>query len=533
MQLIFVRIFNLSLLFIGSFLLSVSNLSSNCNTNASCDSKNSCDNSCDNSKNVNYQTHFALRPQDLNAARWLIGTSGNIHICDKDEFYGYLGLILECTKSFKNKSLASYFGDQNGRLSFGQGTIEDNDPETIKAINWGLTGKGDTTLCAKINNIIADFQFWFSLEEWVSGCWADIRLPIAWTKWQLAICCDNNYQPGSSFYPESAEQNSVSDLIGGETQVVYTDLQTALNGSRQFGLVPALKYGKFSSNCNSQTASGISGLRFDVGYDFYRNDNGYAGLGITFVAPTGNTPTAFYLFEPIVGAQKNWQIGGTLVAGWEIWNCDNQKTLTAYFDSTFVTLVKSSQRRLFGLKDHDYLSSFMLVKQLDSNDSFVTLDRLANYASAKGKFGSKYMTDIALMFQYTNCGFIAALGYDFWYRSKEECSNVCYELPSNTYVLKGSLACLGEQADQSASKSTIFVPAEPDENVTYLSSEDLTVCPALNPAALSNKVFGSFGYQWLDCEWMPSLVLFGEVEFGRGNTAVSQWGAGLKGGITF
>ncbi len=86
MQLKFVRRFNLSLLFVGSFLLSVSNLNSNCDTNISCDSKNSCDNSCDDSKNVNYQTHFALRPLDLNAARWLIGTSGNIHICDKDEF---------------------------------------------------------------------------------------------------------------------------------------------------------------------------------------------------------------------------------------------------------------------------------------------------------------------------------------------------------------------------------------------------------------------------------------------------------------
>ena len=66
-----------------------------------------------------------------------------------------------------------------------------------------------------------------------------------------------------------------------------------------------------------------------------------------------------------------------------------------------------------------------------------------------------------------------------------------------------------------------------------MEPEDLTPCPALNPTAWSNKVFGSFGYQWADCDWQPSLFLFGEAEFGKTNVAVSQWGVGLKGGIAF
>ena len=150
-----------------------------CNTN-DCNINDCGTNNCNNG--VNYQTHFSIRPQEFNAARWLIGTAGNTHLCGKEEFYGYAGVALEYTQSFKNQRLASYFGNANGGLVFGQGTTEANDPETIKAINWGLTGQGDSCLCAKVDNFIADLQFWVGLDEWVCGWWADLRLPIAWTK---------------------------------------------------------------------------------------------------------------------------------------------------------------------------------------------------------------------------------------------------------------------------------------------------------------------------------------------------------------
>lgn len=482
----------------------------------------------------------------MNAARWLIGTAGNTHLCGKEEFYGYAGVALEYTQSFKNSRLASYFGDCNGCLVFGQGTIEDNDPNTIKAINWGLTGEGESCLCAKVQTFIADLQFWVGLDEWVCGWWADLRVPIAWTKWQLNASC-GNYSSDTTVYADPEEENSVSTIA--DTPVVYTDIPSALNGASAFGMVPALKYGRFGNNCNSDTASGVPGLRFDIGYDFYRSDCGYLGLGFTVVAPTGNRPEAYYLFEPILGAQKNWQLGGYLVGGWELWNCNDEQALTAYLDATVVTLVKSKQRRLFGVKEKGGLSSFMLLKQFTNDCEFIGLDRLANLATVCGKFRSKVMTDIAVMFQYTNCGFIASLGYDFWYRSREEFCGGCYDLPYDPYGIKGSLAVAGEQQDMTASRSTIFVPAEPDstngsssplgvsssecEDMVFITPEDLTACPSLNPRAWSNKVFGALGYQWCDCDWQPSLFLFGEAEFGKDNVAISQWGVGLKGGIAF
>jgi hypothetical protein len=542
---------SIALLLTASTNILADNCSSSCSTkNNSCDYNTNCNDCCDNDYcnfcdtdcddycynkcggNYNYQTHFSIRPQDLNAARWLVGTAGNLHLCGKEEFYGYAGIALEYTQSFKNCGLASYFGNNCGGLNFGQGTIDNPNPETIKAINWGLTGQGNSCLCAKVSNFIADIQFWFGLDEWICGWWADLRFPIVWTKWELSAS-NNNYNSNTRKYPEPDEENSVSNQEF--VEVVYTDIPSALNGSIGFGQVPQLKYGRFGQSCNSQTASGIAGLRFDIGYDFLRCDTMYLGAGFTFIAPTGNRPKAVYLFEPIYGAQKNWQIGGTVVGGWELWNCNDEQTFTAYLDATFLTLLKAQQRRLFGIRDRGPLSSFLLLKQFDDDDQEIGLDRVANFSATCGKFRSKFMTDIAIMLQYANCGFVANIGYEFWFRSQEEFCGGCPSLPRDSYGLKGSLP-VGTEDDpnnETASKSTIFVPAEADDEIVYLEPEDLTPCPALNPTAWSNKVFGSFGYQWADCDWQPSLFLFGEAEFGKTNVAVSQWGVGLKGGIAF
>jgi len=493
----------------------------------------------------------------MNAARWLIGTAGNTHLCGKEEFYGYAGVALEYTQSFKNNRLASYFGNKCGQLVFGasnatDGTISNPEPGTIKGINWGLTGSGTTCLNAKIQNFIADFQFWVGLDEWVCGWWADLRLPVAWTKWELNAS-KGNYSSTTTKYPAPSEQNAVTLTPVDATEgpdVVYKDIPSALNGADGFGAVPALKYGRFGKDCNGQTYSGIPGLRIDLGYDFWREDCGYLGLGFTMIAPTGNRPEAYYLFEPILGAQKNWQIGGTLVGGWEMWNCNDEKALTAYLDATVVTLLKSTQRRLFGVRDGGDLSSFQLLKQMDNDNQLIGLERLANLATVCGKFRSKVMTDIALMFQYTNCGFVADLGYSFWYRSRDEfCGCGSYDLPDDPYGLKGSLPCAGPCANSTASNSTIFDPAPADSSAAgctltgaanvdtngnvYLYKENLTPCPALNPSAWSNKIFGNLGYQWADCDWQPSLSVFGEVEFGKDNVALNQWGIGLKGGVAF
>jgi hypothetical protein len=71
-----------------------------------------------------------------------------------------------------------------------------------------------------------------------------------------------------------------------------------------------------------------------------------------------------------------------------------------------------------------------------------------------------------------------------------------------------------------------------------LSDSDINDCSGLSPRALSNKIFGSAGYTWRDCNHVkPYVALGAEGEFAGNDdcvkTAISQWGVWIKGGFNY
>lgn len=71
-----------------------------------------------------------------------------------------------------------------------------------------------------------------------------------------------------------------------------------------------------------------------------------------------------------------------------------------------------------------------------------------------------------------------------------------------------------------------------------LTDADIDNCSGLSPRALSNKVFGSAGYTWRDCNHAtPYIAIGAEGEFAGSDdcvkTAISQWGVWVKGGINY
>jgi hypothetical protein len=62
---------------------------------------------------------------------------------------------------------------------------------------------------------------------------------------------------------------------------------------------------------------------------------------------------------------------------------------------------------------------------------------------------------------------------------------------------------------------------------------DIDPTYALNPRAISNKLFGFIAYNWKNCKIEPFLSLGGEVEWGSHNSAANQWGIIFKGGLAF
>jgi hypothetical protein len=541
--------FSLVLLLSASAL--VADCASSCDSNNGCaptttDCAQSCPDSCGD---VYGKTFFSARPQDSNVARRMVGVIDKTHPYDKDEFFGTVSLALQYQQTFHNKKLGSFLATPDSVLTYGPtcgefeiyglnfGTTATNGIANSSASLAGASTTGNgVCVQPKIKNFIAEFDVLTGWDEFVCGLWTRLTLPVVHTKYDFQFIESVGGVAATGDYP----LNSVVCGTDPGTAVVFPNLTAAVQNLGAFGSVPAGRYGKVAS-CGKRSLTALAGLHFEVGYDFYRCERSFFGLGLHVVAPTGTKPSAVLSFEPIAGANHSWQLGATIQAGHQLWqNCDGNQSLAVYFDSIITHLFAAKQRRLFGLKVAGVPSpgaEYMLLKRFNADGTALAadcLERASNLLALESKIKADAMVDLALMLQYDKCNWSTAIGYNFWLRTKEKINgNLCSNPFSGSefrYAIKGD--ALANNTD-TQSTATIGKCGVTDATPVFLTAADVDVCAALNPRAFSNKVFGFVGYNWKDCEWMPYLLVEGEAEFGHNNTAVDQWGVMLKGGISF
>jgi len=365
-------------------------------------------------------------------------------------------------------------------------------------------------------------------------------LPIVHTRWQLNVL-DRNNVAGDTVYPTDLF-GETSD--GGDVPVVFNDLKAALLGGA-FGDVPALKYGKIGGR---RELTGVADFRFDIGYDWIRREKWHFATSFDFIAPVGTCPSAEFVFSPVIGEYKRWQLGGTVNAAYNAWNnCDMTSNLSLYLDATINTALASRQQRLLGLLI-DGVSSpwsqYLVVKRFNAAGDAVALDRAANILAGPVLVAAPVIGDVGFMAQYTRNCFFGGLGYEFWGRAEEKLTGRCFDITPNTYGLQGQTTWTGTEdaandcQNATASGTTIFQAAAADVvagtttlTSVFISNDDIDYCPALHPGCFSNKVFGFVGVNWTDCDWQPYVLIGGEVEFG--SRAFNQWGIIGKGGLSF
>jgi hypothetical protein len=553
-------------------------------SNCSADQNNCCED------NIYFgKTHYSYRPQGTNAFRRLIGLQDKTHVFGREEFYGVVSLALSFQQTFNRdsnckRSFGTWFSpicsnkfifgpDQNApteelnpRLPAATGvTNELKEGVHVSSLDFGLSSTHKSTLAIhpKIKNVIADLDFWFGLDEFICGLWARVNVPLVWTKWEMCST-ETTANEGGNHYGTgvAACSANVPGVPAPNNPVVYTSQRDAWCATKGgFGDVPALENGKLCS-CKEDDFS-VSGVRFDLGYDFWRSECGYLGLALTAVAGVGTQPKAESIFAPVVGAQHSWQFGGNLVGAYELWN-EEDSSVSLLTDITATHIFKHKQRRLFGLKNHGTWSHQLLLKKLkkDTNGDFshIGFERAANILAGEVKIKCDVMVDAACAIAYRNCNFTGTLGVDVWYRSQEKIVDNCgFSIQENTYGIMGTT---GSCSVQTASLSTINtskgtglnntqnsvgngVPLDVNDgyinpnllpplfNTITLDATQIDPYPGLHPDALSGKIFGALEYAWDDCEWQPFVVAAGAVEIGRGNTAADQWEIIFKSGISF
>jgi len=61
-----------------------------------------------------------------------------------------------------------------------------------------------------------------------------------------------------------------------------------------------------------------------LGYNFLLCPDAHIGVSFYAAAPTGNRPLGAFLFEPIIGNGKHWEVGAGLTSHTNIWKSEDE-----------------------------------------------------------------------------------------------------------------------------------------------------------------------------------------------------------------
>jgi len=491
---------------------------------------------CDKSY-VYGKTHFSQRPQGNNQATVFIGTVDKTHLLNNDVNYFNINVVLGYRQSFESCDLGKYFFTEKGPLIVGIA----NTNIDVQNLQLGLASnfKGTAMLNPKINESFADFDIFVGLDKWYQGLWGRIRLPFVHTKWSPCLRTANN-ETGAATYPDAFATTS-----GTTINVVYRRLEDALCDGSRIGQIPALEAGRI--NCNKKRY-GLSGIHFELGYDFFRREHGNLGFAIIGTVPTGQPNVRncnTYLFMPSIGSQRSWQAGAAIRGQYELFNQhDNNKRITLYGDLRAVHLFSGCNKRLLSLcaGGTSAFNYWLMLNRYNDRGTYLGMERAANVLNKKVNVSAAAMAEFTLMAQMLKNNWDVSFGYNFWYRSQERicpCNKplgngsdfyaikvTCGDIGWGTNIYNKTDSNIAKHGDDQEASLTIL------RQYAFLSG-DVDVCVAQHPKTWSNMFFGTIAYNFSKTWLKPYIALAGQAEFGRGNTALSMWSIYVKGGISF
>jgi hypothetical protein len=456
------------------------------------------------------------RSQGINGARELVGWQTQINKWDMCSMYGSFSITPEYSQTFwDNRINEALFSDalvvnttnntcyntcndtcvstchNNCDNSCGdtiliQGTkVAGRNAQALMAENFYLPTDYSSTVkvTPSVKNFLVDFNYYQGLDEWVEGMYFRIHTPVTWTSWRLNYCENiisagvNNDDPGYfnntwSIAPTDTQGALSPDVYGLSRSQLLGSFEQFVSGNNSITGVTGITYDPLEnalwSNCKKDKTA-LAEITAALGWNFVRRENFLFGLNIRAAAPTGNAPHGKYLFEPIVGNGKHWELGGGLNSWWTWWkSCDEDRNLTVYLDAYATHMFKARQCRTFDLVGKP-LSRYMLAMKFSTTVADLTAGSpvlssvaptaqfaneftpLANLTTLPVDVSYAVQGEVVLKFAYTHCNFQWDLGYDFWGRScakiQKRCNNTFQD---NVWGLKGDAFAYGFAAGATA-----------------------------------------------------------------------------------
>ena len=482
-----------------------------------------------------------------------------------DSTYGAFSIALEYTRSFRPSRIAKYLF---GRDLMGCNTlaIQGSEVENKMCCSWladyfGLAPDFDSrvSFCPRIENIIVNFDFYLGVDHAQKGVFMRFHSPLTWTRWSLNMCeCvvsdlayTGRFDTGFAAGYMSEDEILLRDLPQSFTEAIsgcakWGDMQSPLC----FGRMTPCKLTKVK----------LADLHSVFGYNFTQSEDYHLGVNVRVVLPTGTRPCAKYLFEPQIGDQKHWQLGGGLTSSWILWrNDDNDDNFFGvWFDANLLHLFSNCQCRSFDFCCKPN-SRYMLLEKMGTNDDEISgpagtftpqyqykksLIPAINYTTYSLQVKIALQADLALKFGYVNDNCSVDFGYNLWARTGEKyCSDdkcCCCACPVDTlYAIKGDSQLYGAYTtpvpdenfalSSSQSKADIHsgenmklaaIPArvQDSENNFGVDNPELAFKGGVGADLLDSLTSGSQVYTSIK----PKIVSFGDINFCKSPSALSH-----------
>lgn len=516
------------------------------------------------------------RSQGQDLVRESVGVDQFINRFDMTSPYGIFAVTPGYTRSIKPDNIAQYyFGDQltvyNTLLIQGSNVSTRNTNAWV-ADYFGLPSDWSSSVKFSpiIDNFMVDLNFYIGLENFWRGTYFKIHSPLTHTRWNMNMTeCKKNRGADTEQDPSYHKgEMSKAEL---RTADLPKSFMAATQGTTTFGdMKSPMCYGKFPLCSMNRTR--LADINATLGWNIFKSDDYNFGLYVDATLPTGTRPSACYLFEPIIGNGRHFELGAGVLASWIFLRSGEyeDRYFNLAFDAKFNHLFSSCQRRSFDFCDKPN-SRYMLLEEFGPADGHLTTgqDYIAayqytgnlipaiNYTTFNVDAKINLQADIVLKVGYVRENWNFDFGYNLWARTGEKfkCTDCSPCVDEFKYALKGNAWLYGEYYESPGYKSEELSNTNSDATIqsvgvldngangfydstpiytigsqhqtadqlqiskppVFVTRADLNM--GETPVAVSQKMFFNIDYAWKDqdARWLPFLGIGGSIEVAKGS----------------
>lgn len=440
--------------------------------------------------NVHAYHPLNYRSQSTYAPRELVGITQYINQ-DSSDLYAVFANTLAYTRSFQQNPIADSLFDDDLRTPTlsalditGSGAPGRDATKNWLADYFGLPRDFNSTVKFDpiISNCLVDFYGYIGCNNVIKGLYATIHAPLVYTKWDLNYFEAINKLGIADQPPGYFNQIATGDNVG----VKRTDLLDSFTDFVFYSKVPDLgDLVQFKPLCVSKmvpkqyrmhkTKMALSDIQATIGWNYLLERWCHAGFGLRIVAPSGIGQHQEFIFDPIIGNDKHWELGAQWWGHRTFYVSQNeQKQWMVYALAHITHPLSNKQWRVFDLKCKKN-SRWMLAQKMTDHvvplqattepDTTTPSDLVtpsaqfanifapvAQLTQRQVKVSYALQLDAVLMFSYLHQHkhFNIDFGYNLWYRSAAcikpiGCDNSC--LTQGLWALKGDSYVYGFTSD--------------------------------------------------------------------------------------